>query len=128
MSALMPKASQATQRFIAQCAQDCQEVFAGLEEVERANTAKVLGAFQGHDVSARNFAPTNGYGYDDVGRDALGAMFAQVMGCEAALVRPQIASGTHALALCLQGVLRPGDVLLSAAGVAHATELSFPAA
>ena len=116
MSALMPKASQATQRFIARCAQDCQGVFAGLEEVERANTAKVLGAFQGHDVSARNFAPTNGYGYDDVGRDALGAMFAQVMGCEAALVRPQIASGTHALALCLQGVLRPGDVLLSAAG------------
>lgn len=116
MSALMPKASQATQRFIARCAQDCQGVFAGLEEVERANTAKVLRAFQGHDVSARNFAPTNGYGYDDVGRDALGAMFAQVMGCEAALVRPQIASGTHALALCLQGVLRPGDVLLSAAG------------
>ena len=65
MSALMPKASQATQRFIARCAQDCQGVFAGLEEVERANTAKVLGAFQGHDVSARNFAPTNGYGYDE---------------------------------------------------------------
>ena len=116
MSALMPRASQATQRFVAQCAQECQGVFAKLEEVERANTMKVLRAFQAHDVSARNFAPTNGYGYDDVGRDTLGAMFAQVMGCEAALVRPQIASGTHALALCLQGVLRPGDVLWSAAG------------
>ena len=117
----MPSAGEKARAFVAACAQDCGQVFSRLETIERENTAKVLRAFQLNKVSARNFAPTTGYGYDDVGRDALGAIFAQVMGCEAALVRPQIASGTHALALCLQGVLRPGDVLLSAAGQPYDT-------
>ena len=116
MTIPMPSVGIKAAAFAADCARDCARVFAQLETIERENTAKVLKAFQRQRVSARNFAPTTGYGYDDVGREALGEIFAQVMGCEAALVRPQIASGTHALALCLQGVLRPGDVLLSAAG------------
>ena len=95
---------------------ECRQYFDRLDEIENANTRKVLDSFLRHQVSARNFAPTTGYGYDDIGRDTLGEIFAELMGCEAALVRPQIASGTHALALCLQGILRPGDTLLAASG------------
>ncbi|MEA4899453.1 MAG: methionine gamma-lyase family protein [Christensenellaceae bacterium] len=113
--------SPATRDFVARCARDCEPVFEKLFEVERQNTRKVLAALQRRRVSARHFAPTTGYGYDDIGREALCEIFADVMGCEAALVRPQIASGTHALALCLQGVLRPGDVLVSATGAPYDT-------
>ena len=61
---------------------------------------------------ARHFAPTTGYGYDDIGRDTLSRLFSFVFETEDALVRPQIATGTHALALCLYGILRPGDEML----------------
>ncbi|MBQ4620907.1 MAG: methionine gamma-lyase family protein [Clostridia bacterium] len=100
---------------------DCAEAFSRLDEIERVNTKKVLDSFKKHRVSARHFAPTTGYGYDDIGRDTLGEIFAEVLGAETALVRPQIASGTHALALCLFGILRPGDTLLSAAGKPYDT-------
>ena len=100
---------------------DCAEAFSRLDEIERVNTKKVLDSFKKHRVSARQFAPTTGYGYDDIGRDTLGEIFAEVLGAETALVRPQIASGTHALALCLFGILRPGDTLLSAAGKPYDT-------
>ncbi len=100
---------------------DCAEAFSRLDEIERVNTKKVLDSFKKHRVSARHFAPTTGYGYDDIGRDTLGEIFAEVLGAETALVRPQIASGTHALALCLFGILRPGDSLLSAAGKPYDT-------
>ena len=89
-----------------------------MEEIERVNTRRVVRAFQEHRVAARHFAPTTGYGYDDIGRDTLSKLFAAVMETEDALVRPQIASGTHALALCLYGVLRPGDAMLAAGGQA----------
>ena len=69
-----------------------------MEEIERVNTRRVVRAFQEHRVAARHFAPTTGYGYDDIGRDTLSKLFAAVMETEDALVRPQIASGTHALA------------------------------
>ena len=100
---------------------DCAQAFSRLDEIERINTKKVLDSFKNHRVSARHFAPTTGYGYDDIGRDTLGEIFAEVLGTETALVRPQIASGTHALALCLFGILRPGDTLLSAAGKPYDT-------
>ena len=100
---------------------DCALAFSRLDEIERVNTKKVLDSFKNHRVSARHFAPTTGYGYDDIGRDTLGEIFAEVLGAETALVRPQIASGTHALALCLFGILRPGDTLLSAAGKPYDT-------
>jgi len=100
---------------------DCARAFSRLDEIERVNTKKVLDSFKNHRVSARHFAPTTGYGYDDIGRDTLGEIFAEVLGTETALVRPQIASGTHALALCLFGILRPGDTLLSAAGKPYDT-------
>ncbi len=108
-------------RLVDEAEAECTAVFARLTAIERLNTRKVLAAFQRHRVSARHFAPTTGYGYDDIGRDTLSEIFAELMGCEAALVRPQIASGTHALALCLYGILRPGDVLLAASGKPYDT-------
>ena len=72
-------------------------------------------------MASRHFAPTTGYGYDDVGRDTLEAIFADLLGAESAIVRPQIASGTHALSMCLFGLLRPGDHLLAATGMPYDT-------
>ena len=71
----------------------------------------VLDAFRNHNVGQRHFAPTNGYGYDDIARDTLCALYADVFKAESAIVSPLIVSGTHALSLCLFGILRPGDTL-----------------
>ena len=117
----MPKISPAVEDLIARAEADCAEAFRRIDQVEYANTRRVIEAFQRHRVSARHFAPTTGYGYDDIGRDTLGEILAEVLGTECALARPQIASGTHALALCLYGVLRPGDVMLSGAGKPYDT-------
>ena len=117
----MPKISPAVEGLIARAEADCAEAFGKMDQVEYATTRRVIEAFQRHRVSARHFAPTTGYGYDDIGRDTLGEILAEVLGTECALARPQIASGTHALALCLYGVLRPGDVMLSGAGKPYDT-------
>ena len=82
---------------------------------------RVLKAFQAHRISARHFAPTEGYGYDDVGRDALDEVFADALTAESALVRPQIANGTHAIFLALSGVLEPNDTVLSLTGTPYDT-------
>ena len=112
----MPAISPAVENLIQRAEKDCAEIFAKIEATELYNTRKIIASFQKHRVSGRHFAPTTGYGYDDIGRDTMGELIADALGCEFALVRPQIASGTHALALCLYGVLRPGDVMLSGAG------------
>ena len=117
----LPEIGERTEALIARAESDCAAPFRRIDEIEQCNTRKVIAAFQRHRVSGRHFAPTTGYGYDDIGRDTLGELFADVLGTEAALVRPQIASGTHALALCLFGVLRPGDVLLCGAGKPYDT-------
>ena len=117
----MPVPGAAVEALIARAEADCAGAFGRMDEIELYNTRKVIAAFQRHRVSARHFAPTTGYGYDDIGRDTLGEMFADVLGTQTALVRPQIVSGTHALALCLLGVMRPGDVLLSGAGKPYDT-------
>ena len=100
---------------------DCQPIFAALEETETVNTRRVLSAFQAEDIAQRHFSPTTGYGYDDIGRDKLEAVFAWLFGAESAIVRPSVACGTAALSLCLFGLLRPGDHLLSAAGAPYDT-------
>lgn len=87
----------------------------------RANARRVLDAFRSARVAEYDFAPSVGYGYGDRGRETLNAVFAAAFGCEAALVRPQIASGTHAIALALWGVLRPGGELLVATGMPYDT-------
>ncbi len=100
---------------------DCLPVFRALEKTEETNTRRVLDQFRLHEVALRHFNPTNGYGYDDTGRDTLEKIFAGLFGTERAIVRPQIVSGTAALSLCLYGLLLPGDHLLSAAGAPYDT-------
>lgn len=90
--------------------------FARIDAIEEHGTRRILKAYQDHMVAYRHFAPTTGYGYDDVGRDTLERIFADLFGAEAAIVRPQIASGTHAISLCLFGLTLPGDHILSVTG------------
>ena len=98
-----------------------KEQFARIDAIEEHGTRRVLKAFQDHMVAYRHFAPTTGYGYDDVGRDTLEKVFADLFGTQAAMVRPQIASGTHAISLCLFGLTLPGDHILSATGTPYDT-------
>ncbi|MCG8499247.1 MAG: methionine gamma-lyase family protein [Firmicutes bacterium] len=95
--------------------------FAEVENISQFNQYKVLKAFQKNRISESHFTETTGYGYDDLGREALDAVYADVFRCEDALVRHHIISGTHALALCLFGVLRPGDTLVSVTGKPYDT-------
>ena len=108
-------------QLILKAEQDCQSVFAALEENELKNTRRVLSAFHEEDIAVRHFSPTTGYGYDDTGRDTLERVFARLFGAESAIVRPSIANGTAALSLCLFGLLLPGDHLLSATGSPYDT-------
>jgi cystathionine beta-lyase family protein involved in aluminum resistance len=89
------------------------EIFSGIDAQVKHNLQRVLTAFRNHRVGAHHFAGVSGYGHDDLGRVTLDQVFAQVMGSEAALVRVQIVSGTHAIACALYGVLRPGDEMLA---------------
>ena len=98
-----------------------KDVFARIDSNEEACTRRVLAAFQKQQVAYRHFSPTTGYVYDDVGRDTLERIFAELFGTEAAIVRPQIASGTHAISLCLFGLTLPGDEILSATGMPYDT-------
>lgn len=105
-----------------------EEILAGLKErfeaIDRTaeyNQAKVVGAMQKNRVSAQCFAATTGYGYDDIGRDVLERVYADAFHTEAALVRPQITCGTHALTVALSANLRPGDELLSPVGKPYDT-------
>ena len=96
-------------------------LFREIDRVSEAGTARVLAAFREARVSAGMFAPTDGYGYDDRGRDTLDEIYARVFGAEAAFVRHSILSGTHALTIGLFGLLRPGDTLLSLTGKPYDT-------
>ena len=99
----------------------CQPIFERIDDIALAGTAKVLELFHKHQIATRHFAPTTGYGYDDVGRDTLERVFADLFHADAAIVRPQIASGTHALSMCLFGLLRPGDELMYASDAPYDT-------
>lgn len=92
-----------------------------IDETALFNQKKVLDAFRENRVSSRHFAPTNGYGYDDQGRDMLAKLICSIFHTEAAIVSPLIANGTHALSLCLFGILRPGDTMLSVTGKPYDT-------
>lgn len=117
---------QISERVSAQAAQaqaDLREQFARIDAVAEENTRKVLAAFQKHRVAEGYFAGTTGYGYDDQGRDKLDEIYADLFGTEDALVRVQFVNGTHAITAALFGVLRPGDVLVSAIGAPYDTLL-----
>lgn len=101
--------------------QKLHERFTAIDQVAEYNQAKVLTAMQKNRVSAACFAATTGYGYDDVGRDNLERVYADIFHTEAALVRPQITCGTHALTVALSANLLPGDELLSPVGLPYDT-------
>lgn len=91
------------------------------DEISLFNQEKVLKSFKDNRVALRHFNGTSGYGADDVGRETLGKVTAQIFGTEKALVSPAIASGTHALTLALFGLLRPNDIVLSITGEPYDT-------
>lgn len=97
------------------------QIFSGIDAQVKENLKRVLAAFHHHRVGAHHFAGVTGYGHSDLGRQTLDQVFAEVMGAEAAAVRVQFVSGTHAIACALFGVLRPGDEMLSVAGSPYDT-------
>ena len=100
---------------------DVADCFTKLDDIMAYNQYKVLDAFQKNGICDRHFAWNTGYGYDDVGRDATERVFADIFHAEAALVRPIIVNGTHALSLALTGVLRPGDHMIYCTGAPYDT-------
>ena len=107
----------------AQAQTDIRPQLDRIDAIAEENTAKVLAAFQKHRVSEAHFAGTTGYGYDDLGRDTLDLIFADLFHTEDALVRVQFVNGTHAISCALFGALKPGDVLVSAVGAPYDTML-----
>ena len=100
---------------------DCLPVFRRIEENALRCSAKILNAFQECRLSTADFIEITGYGYTDSGRDKLEEIYAKVFGAEDALVRPQLMSGTHALAVTLGGLLKHGDTLLYISGEPYDT-------
>ncbi len=115
--------SERVRTLAAQAEVEIKEQFAHIDAVAEHNTQRVLAAFQSNRVAESYFAGTTGYGYDDLGRDKLDQIYAELFGTEDALVRIGFVNGTHAIAAALFGVLRPGDVLVSAVGAPYDTLL-----
>lgn len=113
--------SETVYNFSSNILNNLRERFDEVDQVAEYNQIKVIKAMQDHKVSAECFNGSTGYGYDDIGRETLEAVYASVFKAEDALVRPQITCGTHALALALMSNLRPGDELLSPVGKPYDT-------
>ncbi len=99
----------------------CKSRFAEIDAIAEYNQMKVLNALRKHRIGEAHLSPSTGYGYNDLGRDALEAVYASVFGTEDALVRAQLVSGTHALTVALFGNLRPGDEIFSPVGKPYDT-------
>ena len=110
---------------IERLAEDCEAElsgrFAEIDRVSRANTRRIMEAFQEFKVSESCFAGTTGYGYDDLGRETLDKIWARVFGAEAALVRTGFVNGTHAIASALFAAVGPGETLMSVMGAPYDT-------
>ncbi|AEF17285.1 MULTISPECIES: aminotransferase class I/II-fold pyridoxal phosphate-dependent enzyme [Thermoanaerobacterium] len=100
---------------------DVEEEFKKIDKIVEKNQYKVLYAMQKNHLSDIHFNGTTGYGYGDIGRDTIEKIYSDIFNTQDALVRPQIVSGTHAISLCLYGVLRPNDELISACGTPYDT-------
>lgn len=101
--------------------QNLKDIFDKVDENAFYNSKKVLDAFHKHKISESHFNKTTGYGYNDLGRDAIEQVFSYVLDAEDALVRTQFISGSHALTVCLFALLRPNDTLLSITGLPYDT-------
>ncbi len=110
-----------TVHLINECDKELQEQFQQIDKLCDYNSLRVLSSFHKFQVSEAHFNATTGYGYNDLGRDTIEKIFADIFGCEDALVRSQFISGSHALTVCFFGLLRPGDVLLSICGKPYDT-------
>ena len=100
---------------------DIKDEFKRYDEIREFNQLKVLDAFQKERISEAHFTNTTGYGYGDIGRDALDKVYASIFNCESALVRPHFVNGTHAIGAAMFGNLRPGDTMLSICGSPYDT-------
>lgn len=115
------KISEAVLDLIDESEHDVDDLFEQLDDVMTYNQYKVLDAFQKNGIRDMHFSWNTGYGYDDPGRDAIERVYADIFHTEAALVRPIIVNGTHALTLTLMGILRPGDELIYCTGAPYDT-------
>lgn len=113
--------SQSTIELMIKAEDKLKKAFKRADDIAAFNQLKVLKAFQNHNISYAHFGETSGYGYDDMGRDTLDNVFAEVFQAEDAMVRHNIVSGTQAIASCLYGVLRPGDKMYSVVGTPYDT-------
>lgn len=100
---------------------ELDEEFKKIDEICEYNSLKVLNAFWNNKLSEAHFSQTTGYGYDDIGRDVIEKIYAEIFGAEDALVRSQFISGSHALTVALFAYLRPGDAMLSISGLPYDT-------
>lgn len=110
-------------KIICDCEKELKDKFEYLDEVALFNQEKVLNAFKKNRLALRHFSGTTGYGYGDEGRDTLNQVVADIFKAESAICTPAIVSGTHALSLCLYGVLRPNDCVLCISGRPYDTLL-----
>ena len=108
-------------KLISDAERNASKEFSELDERALFNQKKVLDAYRNARISYYHFNPTSGYGYSDAGREKLSGVFAEVFGAESAIVSPNIVSGTHALTIALFGLLKSGDLLLSATGSPYDT-------
>jgi cystathionine beta-lyase family protein involved in aluminum resistance len=106
---------------IKQAEKEIEKEFKKIEQIGEYNSFKVIEAMQKNGLSETHFSSTTGYGYNDIGRDAIEKIYADIFKAEDALVRSQFISGSHALSVTLFGLLRPGDTLLSITGLPYDT-------
>ncbi len=116
--------SEKTQTLGKRAEERVQPFFRRIDEMAALNTQKVLAAFQHHKVAEAHLGGTTGYGYDDIGRDTLDKIYAEIFGAERALVRINFVNGTHALSCAMFAAVKPGDLILSVTGAPYDTLLN----
>ena len=109
------------ENFLEECENELKEEFNKIDDLCKKNSKKVIDAFHKHMVSESDLNGTYGYGYNDIGRDKIDQIFADVLDAEAGLVRNQLVSGSHAINVALQALLRPNDTLLTITGTPYDT-------
>ncbi len=113
--------SDQTVSLVEETEEELKDIFTKIDKQAKQNSLKVLSAFKKNKVSTNHFDSTTGYGYDDLGREVIEQVFADVLGAKDALVRNQFVSGSHALTVCLFALLRPNDLMLSITGTPYDT-------
>lgn len=109
------------ENLIEEAESNLKEIYKNIEDIEYKNSQKVIKAFNNNNLSEIHFNQTTGYGYDDIGRDVIEKIYADIFKAEDALVRSQFISGSHALTVALFGLLRPNDTMLSITGLPYDT-------